>query len=384
MLRHYSEIQDDQTDTSPAAHDSPGTSGSEPSVSPTPFPHSGAAAQAGASSSRDRNSLVDQANSSSSAGIEASSGPFSTPTGTFQQDLSDSGPSTFTSTPNSTMRVQDFFPQHGQRNLSTLPDLAASHNLTVHIPEEPQMPGLSSTKENSPIYSSESDSNYSTQSETSRLSQWARNERPASTDEVPDWMSPSQLHLDGVLDSTQELRSTQFDSLLQFESYPSPRMTAPTSVTQALLISPSFDVYGGNNLGVSPLTTMYSKTVASGFLESTPRGPDFGMAGVELKIKPLMEQQLETLRISATMEHLLPLHEYITTYWQKFHTGCPIIHRNTFDPMENIILSSAMAAIGTQYHNTATARAKGAELNDYCRTNIGLVSVIALKVGHRV
>lgn len=384
MLRHYSDIQDDQTDNSPAAHESPATSGSDPSVSPTPFLHSGAAAQVGASSSRDHKSVVDQAASSSSAGIEGSSGLFSTSTGTFQQDLSDSGPSTFPSTPNSTMPVQDFFPQHSQRNLSRLSDFAASQSLTAHICEEPQMPGLSSTKESSPLYSSESDSNYSTQSETSRPSQWARNERPASTDEVPDWMSSSQIHLDGILDSTQELRNTQFDPLLQFESYPSPRMTAPTSIPQTLLTGPSFDVYGGESLGVSPLTTMYSKTMAPGFLESTPRSADFGMAGVELKIKPLMEQQLETLRISATMEHLLPLHEYITTYWQTFHTGCPIIHRDTFDPMENIILSSAMAAIGTQYHNTAAAREKGAKLNDYCRTNIGLVSLMALKVGHRV
>lgn len=248
------------------------------------------------------------------------------------------------------------------------------------------MPGLSSTKENSPLYSSESDSNYSTQSETSRPNQWARNERQTSADKVPDWTSSSQLHPNSVLNTAQELRSPQFDPLLaQFDSYPSPRMTTPTSIPQTLLAGPnSFDGFGAVHLGMSPLTTMYSKALAPGFLESTTRGPNFGMAGVELKIKPLMEQQLETLRISATMEHLLPLNEYISTYWQTFHTICPIIHRGTFDPMENIILSSAVAAIGTQYHSTAAAREKGAELNDYCRRNIDLVSLIPVKVGPRV
>ncbi|KIN06531.1 hypothetical protein OIDMADRAFT_155773, partial [Oidiodendron maius Zn] len=91
-------------------------------------------------------------------------------------------------------------------------------------------------------------------------------------------------------------------------------------------------------------------------------------------MKPLMEQQLEALQISATMAHLIPLDDYISTYWQTFHVLFPIVHRGTFNPAANFLLSSAVAAIGTQYHNTAAARQKGVDLNEYCRRSIDLLS----------
>jgi hypothetical protein len=91
-----------------------------------------------------------------------------------------------------------------------------------------------------------------------------------------------------------------------------------------------------------------------------------------------MEPQLAALYISATMAHLAPLEPYISSYWQFFDAIFPVIHRGSFDPTANTILSSAMAAIGTQYHNTAAARQKGIELNDYCRKTIDHVSSLAL------
>ena len=161
----------------------------------------------------------------------------------------------------------------------------------------------------------------------------------------------------------------------QYESFASPRMTT-SGVSHTLSDIPNpFEGYGVEPVGV-PALSMYSKPLPSVFSESTPRVPDFRMGGVDINTKPLMEQQLEPWCISATMAYLTPLDDYISTYWQTFHTVCPIIHRGTFDPMENVLLSSAVAAMGTQYHNTAAARQKGVELNDSCRRTIDLVSLI--------
>jgi hypothetical protein len=64
---------------------------------------------------------------------------------------------------------------------------------------------------------------------------------------------------------------------------------------------------------------------------------------------------------------------YLSSYWQNFHRLFPIIHRPTFDRTEDNLLKTAMAAIGTQYHDSPEARAKGAELNEACRRRIDLV-----------
>jgi hypothetical protein len=237
------------------------------------------------------------------------------------------------------------------------------------------MPGLSSTIENSPLCSSESDSTYSMQSETSQPSgQQTGRARSTSANKVPGWASTAhQLLPNGSITSSHELQSPQFDSMLgQFESYASPRM-ATSGVAYTISDVPNpFEAYGVEPVGI-PALSMYSKPLPPVFSESTSRVPDFGMGGVDNNMKPLMEPQLEALCIS--MAHLTPLDDYIATYWQTFHTVCPIIHRGTFDPMENILLSSAVAAMGTQYHNTAAARQKGAELNDYCRRTIDRVSL---------
>lgn len=98
------------------------------------------------------------------------------------------------------------------------------------------------------------------------------------------------------------------------------------------------------------------------------------MGDIPLKMQPLMEQQLEALTINATMANLFPLDAYISTFWGTFHATCPIIHQSTFDPTKNILLSCAMAAIGTQYHNDIAARQKGVLLNEYCRGHIDMAS----------
>lgn len=170
---------------------------------------------------------------------------------------------------------------------------------------------------------------------------------------------------------SHDMQNPQFDPRMgKFKPYTAPRMTLSTAQT-LLGVPNSFEGYSVRG-GVGMLAV---------FSESTPRVSDSRVGGIDIQMKPLMEQQLEALQISATMAHLTPLDDYISTYWHTFHTFCPIIHRGAFDPAANILLSSAIAAIGTQYHNTAAARQKGVELNDYCRRTIDLVSVASLILG---
>jgi hypothetical protein len=377
--KYYSEDPDERPDNSPTAQDSPASSGSS-SDFPTPLLNNVTGPRSIASSSTNRGSLVDPTTPSNSAGLEDSSVPFNTTANNFHTDLSDSGTSTFPPTPSSNLPGQDLYPPHVQHGIGVLQSFATAHSLSVRIPEESHIPGLSNTKENSPLCSSESDSVYSTQSEVSQPSgQWSRQARSISANRVPEWASDApKFHSNGVISTSQELPSPQFNSMLgQFESYASSRMTS-SSVPQALLDVPS-SVEGYSVEPVrAPTFSMYRKPLAQVFSESTPRGTYFSMGGVNLKLKPFMEQQLETLYISASVAHFTPLDAYISTYWETFHIHFPIVHRCTFDPAEHILLSSAMAAIGTQFHNTAADRQKGVELNDYCRKSIDFVRFLSL------
>lgn len=67
------------------------------------------------------------------------------------------------------------------------------------------------------------------------------------------------------------------------------------------------------------------------------------------------------------------LDNYLSSYWQYFHPLFPIVHRPTFDHTDDSLLRTAMAAIGTQYHDSLEARSKGSELNEACRKGIDLV-----------
>jgi hypothetical protein len=71
------------------------------------------------------------------------------------------------------------------------------------------------------------------------------------------------------------------------------------------------------------------------------------------------------------------LDAYMSSYWQYFDPLWPIIHRATFDPTKDSLLSSAMAAIGTQYHSTQDARSWGYELNEACKKEIELVRMLS-------
>jgi hypothetical protein len=284
--------------------------------------------------------------------------------------------------------------QHGyggmyfEANSPSFPNFSSSHSLPLlRIPEETYVPGLSHTQENSPWCSSASDSTYSTQSEGSRNGRlWARGGRAHSITTTADWSTPvgaAQWSPHPMSTTPQDIRSPPaFDSMLEhYETpYSSPRMTPPTSTRQLLDVPNTFGGYYMESVG-TPALPAYNKPMAQIFSASPTRISEPGLASIDRR-KDMVEPQslgsLGTLTISSSASYqtqLAQLDGYISSYWQSFDNLLPIIHRGTFDPTEDSLLSSAMAAMGTQYHNSPEARQRGIELNDYCRKSIGLVSL---------
>ena len=124
----------------------------------------------------------------------------------------------------------------------------------------------------------------------------------------------------------------------------------------------------------TPTLSMYNKQLGPIISESTPRVSDYRFENVDIEKEQLVEPRLDALCLSAAMSHLTMIEPYIASYWQHVDLLTPVIHRGTFDPAANILVSTAMAALGTQYHNSATARQKGVELHDYCKKTIDHVS----------
>ncbi|TAQ83741.1 hypothetical protein B7494_g7943 [Chlorociboria aeruginascens] len=253
-----------------------------------------------------------------------------------------------------------------------------SHVLPLlRIPEDSYMPGLSYTQDNSPWCSSASDSTYSTQSDGSRNGRhWSHRARSASIATVPDWVAPAPWSPHGISSTPQDLRSPPFDSIMeQYETQPSPRMTSPNASRQLLDVPNTFGGYYMESVGTPALST-YNKPLSQ--MSSALPSPvsDTRLAGIDRRPKSLLDsQQLGTLTIGTSLtppcqaQHV-QLGDYLSSYWQFFDPLFPIIHRPTFDPNEDSLLSCAMAAIGTQYHDTIEARQRGMELNESCRKSI--------------
>lgn len=255
-------------------------------------------------------------------------------------------------------------------NYTTTPQLPL-----LRIPEETYTPGLSYTQENSPWCSSASDSTYSTQSDGPRtLPQWTHRGRSAS---IPDWPAATTHWSPNPASITpQDLRAAPFESMLdQYDTpYMSPRMTPPSRGPQLL------DVPGGSFGGIymesvgTPALSTYIKPLAQHFPASAPRISDSGLASA---IRGPKEMVLELFNIDTAMMASYgaqpQLDIYLSSYWQYFHPLFPIIHRPTFDRTDDNLLKIAMAAIGTQYYDSAEARTKGSELNEACRKGIDLV-----------
>jgi hypothetical protein len=252
----------------------------------------------------------------------------------------------------------------------------------LQIPEEPLMPGLSYTHESSPWCSSAS-SNCSTQSEGSRSARYwgQREDRSASTATISDWPAPVGVPQwsHAMTTTPQDMRGPGFESILdQYDaSYTtSPRMTPP-GPRQLLDVPNSVGYYHVETAVGTPALSTYSKPFAQHFSASSSRFTDPGL-DIDRRKKGLVgSPHLGALSINTVITYPAQtqnLDLYIDSYFQHFHQFFPIIHRPTFDRNEDSLLTSAMAAIGTQYHATSEARVKGSELNESCRKGIDLVS----------
>jgi hypothetical protein len=167
----------------------------------------------------------------------------------------------------------------------------------------------------------------------------------------------------------------------QYETpYTSPRMTPPASTRQLLDVPNSFGGYYMESVGTPALPT-YNKPLAQPFFPASPSRvsvSDTGLVGIDKRQKMDSPSQLGGMSLLALKTSYPPqlaqLDTYISSYWEYFNQLFPIIHHGTFDPAADMLLSSAMAAIGTQYHDTAEARQRGVELNKHCRESIDHVS----------
>jgi len=257
-------------------------------------------------------------------------------------------------------------------------------NLLLHIPVEPS-PELSYPHENSPFCSSASDSTYSTQSDVSRPGRnynHSNRARSQSINNTPDWVPPYP-HFP-THESLNTPHASQFDPMInnQFEQrFSSPGMNTPA--VQSIMEFPS--AYGDmqymdSTVGISALPT-FTKSTAQLF-PASPRSVE--SAVVEINGGHKMQSSHHSIATSIQSSHLQQqqqhqqlshLDPYLETYWESFHQKLPIIHRGTFDYTEDTLLSSAMAAIGTQYHDSTAARQKGMELNEFCKRGIDHVSI---------
>jgi hypothetical protein len=253
----------------------------------------------------------------------------------------------------------------------------------LRIPEDTYIPGLSYTQDNSPWCSSASDSTYSTQSESSRSGRrWGRRARSASINTAPDWLATiPQYSPHGLISTPQDLRDPGFDAMLDYETpyVASPHMTPPSSTRQLLDVPNSFGGYYMESVGTPAAIATYNKPLAHPFQASPTRISDTGLGSTDRRQRVGSPQQLEALTsLSAPNTSYPPqsshLAAYISSYWEEFDQAYPIIHRGTFDPIEDTLLTSAMAAIGTQYHHSTKARQRGVELNKFCRESIDHVS----------
>jgi hypothetical protein len=270
----------------------------------------------------------------------------------------------------------DYSEIYPERTNADFSNTVALHALPfLQIPEDTKTPDLSHTQGNSPRGSPASDSSYSTRSDGFRTSRpWSHRARSASVHTAPDWLATdAQLSPPyGVIGTPQR----KFDSSLEKYGMPhmSPRITPPSLSRQPDIPIP----FGGDymeSVGTPALTT-YGRPLAQDFSASTSQESDPRLGGADIKRKEWTEPRLGTLYMSARMVHSAPLDDpYMSSYWEHFDRLFPIVHRGTFDTTENSLLSSAMAAIGTQYYNTTDARRKGIELNHLCRGNINHVSL---------
>ncbi|KAF7946673.1 hypothetical protein EAE96_009664 [Botrytis aclada] len=228
----------------------------------------------------------------------------------------------------------------------------------LRIPEEPYMPGLSYTHDNSPWCSSASDSTYSESSRTGRIAHRGRSGSLVTASEWPV-PAPNAQWSHGMSNTAQELRSPPYETMMESYDapYTPPRLSPPS---RQLLDVPAYNLGG-----------YYMESVASPSRLSNSR-----LAVLDRRSKELVGSQqldtltnIETIISSPSQSATSNLDTYLSLYWNSFDKQFPIIHRGTYIKNQNLALTFAMAAIGTQYHTNPEARNHGVEFNAYC-TNI--------------
>ncbi|PQE27546.1 c2h2 finger domain-containing protein [Rutstroemia sp. NJR-2017a BBW] len=241
---------------------------------------------------------------------------------------------------------------------------SAQHALPLlRIPEDPLMPGLSYTQDNSPWCSSASESTYSTHSDSSHIGRMGSRGRSGSLVTAPEWsavpVSGAHWSSHGMTAAPQDLRSPPYETGMEVyeTSYTPPRMSPPT---RQLL-----DVPVGN---------YYMESVAS-----SPRVSDARLASYDRRSKELVDNQqlgiltnIGIVMAIPTRSTMASIDQYLSAYWENFDKLYPIIHRATFTHDHDSLLSFAMAAIGTQYCYNIEARKHGVELHAYCIKTIPL------------
>ena len=250
----------------------------------------------------------------------------------------------------------------------------------VRIPEESYIPGLAYAQDKSPWCSSASDSTYSN-SEGSRTGRLL-DSRPRSTPLVTaaDWSAPAAATQwpPAVISSNtaQDGRGPSYDMLEQYEgSYASP----PLASRQRLDV-PASSTFGGYYMESVGTALSAYKPMAQQLPASASRISNTGLASLDRSSKEFMGYQHVGPVVLSPTQSAGPssdVSSYIASFWKHFDPLFPVIHKTTkFE--DNNLLTSAMAALGTQYHDTPEARQRGAELNDFCRRTIDLVGFDSL------
>jgi len=256
----------------------------------------------------------------------------------------------------------------------------------LHIPEEPFIPGLSFTQENSPWCSSASDSTYSTPSDRNGARHLPSRGVRSSSMTANDWAAPVAAtqwsHHILSSNTSQEMRVPPLEGFIEhFDTqYTSAHMSPPPTSRQ-LLDVPSNSFVGYYNMESaavgSPPTSTYNKPMAQTFPASSSRVSPAGLASNDRRSPAefLAVQQTATIGSSkaGSQQQVSRLDAYISSYWKFFDQLYPIVHRN-FIQNPSKLLTLALAAIGTQYYNDIEARKDGIAYNAECRKMIDLVS----------
>lgn len=180
-----------------------------------------------------------------------------------------------------------------------------------------------------------------------------------------------------MANTAQDLRSPPYETMMESYDapYTPPRMSPPS---RQLLDVPAYNLGGYYMESVgNPHTSTYNEYLAQTFLPASPsRLSDPRLAVIDRRSKELVgSQQLDTLMnietviSSPSQSAISNLDTYLSLYWNNFDKLFPLIHRGTYIQNQNLLLTFAMAAIGTQYHTDPEARNHGVDFNAYC-TNI--------------